>query len=391
MPDKQVNLDPPRLTLNEEGANAMLPLDGLLVVTLEQAVAGPMCTVRLADAGARVIKIERPGGETARHYDSVARGTSAYFAWLNRGKESCEMNIKEAGDRALLERMVAKADVFVRNIAPGAAARLDLDAQELARKYPRLICVDIFGYDQGTDYAKRLAYDMLIQAESGICAVTGTADEPVKVGVSMADITTGQNAYSAVLEALIERGITGRGKAIEIAMFDGIADMMCVPLLHYDFAGRETPRMGLAHSVIAPYGKVRCSDGDVVIVCQQHNEWVRFCTGVLEMPDLVEDARFATNADRVANTPELFDIIAGVFGKLPRGEAIARLDAHRLPWANVSTVADLSKHPALRKISVETPGGDIEVTASPLRDDIASRPVPSLGAHTTAIRREFQP
>lgn len=367
----------------------MLPLDGLVVIALEQAVAGPMCSLRLADAGARVIKIERPGGETARHYDSVAKGTSAYFAWLNRGKESCELNIKEAEDRALLERMVARADVFVRNIAPGAAARLDLDARELVMKYPNLICVDIFGYGQDTDYAKRLAYDMLIQAESGICAVTGTEEDAVKVGVSMADITTGQNAYSAVLEALIERGITGRGKAIEIAMFDSMADMMCVPLLHYEYASRETPRMGLAHSVIAPYGKVRCSDGDVVIVCQQHNEWVRFCTGVLEMPELVEDARFASNADRVANTPELFGIINGVFQGLTRNNAIARLEAHRLPWANVSTLADLSSHPALRKVDIDTPGGNIGVTASPLRDEITQSPVPELGAHTAAIRREF--
>jgi len=375
--------------LTEQGESKVLPLDGLVVIALEQAVAGPMCSLRLADAGARVIKIERPGGETARHYDSVAKGTSAYFAWLNRGKESCELNIKEAEDRALLERMVARADVFVRNIAPGAAARLDLDARELVMKYPNLICVDIFGYGQDTDYAKRLAYDMLIQAESGICAVTGTEEDAVKVGVSMADITTGQNAYSAILEALIERGITGRGKAIEIAMFDSMADMMCVPLLHYEYASRETPRMGLAHSVIAPYGKVRCSDGDVVIVCQQHNEWVRFCTGVLEMPELVEDARFASNADRVANTPELFGIINGVFQGLTRNNAIARLEAHRLPWANVSTMVDLSSHPALRKIDIDIPGGSIGVTASPLRDEITQSPVPELGAHTAAIRREF--
>lgn len=367
----------------------MLPLNGLLVVSLEQAVAGPMCTVRLADAGARVIKIERHGGETARHYDSAVLGTSAYFAWLNRGKESAELNIKETQDRALLENMVAKADVFVRNIAPGAAARLGLDANTLVKKYPKLICVDIFGYDQNCSYAKRLAYDMLIQAESGICAVTGTPDEPVKVGVSMADITSGTTAYTAVLEALIERGITGKGRAIQISMFDAMADMMCVPLLHYDYMEHEAPRMGLAHSVIAPYGKFRCLDGDVVIVCQQHAEWVRFCEGVLQRPELVNDAKFASNADRVANTPALFAIIGSICETLARQELIGRLEANKLPWANVSSVSDLSTHPALRRIEIDTPGGKAKVTASPLRDDIKQGAVPCLGQHTASIRVEF--
>ena len=367
----------------------MLPLDGLLVISLEQAVAGPMCTMRLADAGARVIKVERAGGETARHYDKAVLGTSAYFTWLNRGKESAELDIKEEGDRALLEQMVAKADVFVRNIAPGAADRLGLGAKELVAKYPRLICIDIFGYGQDNSYAKRLAYDMLIQAESGICAVTGTPEEQVKVGVSMADITTGATAHTAILEALIERGITGKGKAIEIAMFDAIADMMCVPLLHYDYMGRETPRMGLAHSVIAPYGKFRCSDGDVVIVCQQHAEWVRFCEGVLERPELIEDPRFVSNADRVTNTPILFAIIAEFCKTQTRDALIARLEANKLPWANVSSLPDLSNHPALRRIEIDTPGGKAKVTASPLRDEIKQGAVPDVGEHTAQIRAEF--
>ncbi len=367
----------------------MLPLDGLLVIALEQAVAGPMCTLRLADAGARVIKIERHGGETARHYDKAVLGTSAYFAWLNRGKESAELNIKEDNDRALLERMVAKADVFVRNIAPGAADRLGLSAKELVAKYPRLICVDIFGYDQDSSYANRLAYDMLIQAESGICAVTGSPDEPVKVGVSMADITTGATAHAAILEALIERGITGKGKAIEISMFDAMADMMCVPLLHYEYMDREAPRMGLAHSVIAPYGKFSCSDGDVVIVCQQHAEWVRFCEGVLQRPDLVTDPRFASNADRVTNTPPLFAIIADLCKTLTRVALIARLEENKLPWANVSSLPDLSAHPALRRIEIDTPHGKAKVTASPLRDMIKQGAVPDMGEHTGQLRAEF--
>jgi len=367
----------------------MHPLDGLLVIALEQAVAGPMCTLRLADAGARVIKVERHGGETARHYDSAVLGTSAYFAWLNRGKESCELDIKETNDRAMLERMVAKADVFVRNIAPGAADRLGMNAKEMVAKYPRLICVDIFGYGQDSSYAKRLAYDMLIQAESGVCAVTGTPEAPVKVGVSMADITTGATAHTAILEALIERGITGKGKAIEISMFDAMADMMCVPLLHYNYMGRETPRMGLAHSIIAPYGKFSCSDGDVVIVCQQHAEWVRFCEGVLQRPDLVKDPRFATNTDRVTNTEALFEIITAHCQTLTRAALIASLEANKLPWANVSTVPDLSSHPALRQIEIDTPGGKAKVTASPLRDDIKQGPVPDVGEHNEQLRAEF--
>jgi len=367
----------------------MLPLDGLLVIALEQAVAGPVCTLRLADAGARVIKIERHGGETARHYDSAVLGTSAYFAWLNRGKESLELNIKEENDRAMLERMVAKADVFVRNIAPGAADRLGMSGAEMVEKYPRLICVDIFGYDQTSSYATRLAYDMLIQAESGICAVTGSPEEQVKVGVSMADITTGATAHTAILEALIERGITSKGKALAISMFDSMADMMCVPLLHYNYMDRETPRMGLAHSIIAPYGKVSCRDGEVVIVCQQHSEWVRFCEGVLQRPDLIEDPRFATNTDRVANTESLYTIIAARCQRLTRAELIALLEDKKLPWANVSSVPDLSVHPALRQIEIDTPGGKAMVTASPLRDDIKRGSVPDVGEHNNQLRAEF--
>jgi len=367
----------------------MQPLKGLLVIALEQAVAGPMCTQRLADAGARVIKIERVGGETARHYDAAVKGTSAYFAALNRGKESAELNIKEPGDRALLERMVARADVFVRNIAPGAAARLDLDARELVVKYPRLIVVDIFGYDQNSNYAKRLAYDMLVQAESGLCAVTGTPDQPVKVGCSVADLSTGANAHAAILEALLERAITGRGKVIEIAMFDVMAELMAVPLLHYDYAGRETRRVGLAHTVIAPYGKFSCKDGDVIMVCQQHSEWLRFCDGMLQMPELKDDPRFVSNTDRVANVDALSAIINDVCARLTRSEVIARLDAHKLPRANVSTLPDLSAHPALRRIEVDVPGDRAQLPASPLRDDIKPGPVPAMGEHTETLRREF--
>ncbi|MGE3371485.1 MAG: CaiB/BaiF CoA transferase family protein [Rhizobiaceae bacterium] len=367
----------------------MLPLDGLLVVSIEQAVAAPTCTLRLADAGARVIKIERAEGETARHYDKAVHGVSAYFAWLNRGKESTVLDIKDDADRALVERMVARADVFVQNLAPGATARLRLGAQELTARYPRLIAVDIVGYRQDSDYRDMRAYDMLVQAESGICAVTGTPDDPVKVGVSMADVATGMNAHAAVLEALVERQQTGRGRAIEIAMFDAMADMMNVPLLHHDYANRETPRTGLAHASIYPYGSFACRDGQIVVVIQNPAEWKRLCAGVLKRPELVEDPRFDSNPSRVRNRTELGAIIAGILAGMTRAEAISLLEGNSLAWSNVSTVADLSGHPALRRIKVELPDASAEIVGSPLRRAIKGGPVPALGAHTEAVRQEF--
>lgn len=367
----------------------MLPLEGLLVVAIEQAVAAPTCTVRLADAGARVIKIERAEGETARHYDAAVHGTSAYFAWLNRGKESVVLDIKDAADRALVERMVANADVFVQNLAPGAASRLGLGAKELVERFPRIIAVDIVGYRQDTSYRHMRAYDMLIQAESGICAVTGTSDTPVKVGVSLADVSTGMNAHAAILEALIERGMTGRGKAIEIAMFDAMADLMSVPLLHHVYGNRGTPRTGLAHASIFPYGRVSCRDGDVVIVVQNPGEWRRLCEGVLERPDLVEDERFADNPSRVRNRAELSSVLARIFSGLTKADAIGRLEKNALAWSSVSTVDDLACHPALARLALEVPGAGFDGVASPVRREVKGGPVPALGEHTDAIRAEF--
>lgn len=368
---------------------AGLPLDGLLVVAIEQAVAAPTCTLRLADAGARVVKIERAGGETARHYDDAVLGTSAYFAWLNRGKESVVLDVKAEADRALVERMVAGADVFVQNLAPGAAGRLGLDAAALVRRHPRLVAVDIVGYRQDSSARGMRAYDMLIQAESGLCAVTGTAAEPVKVGVSLADVATGMNAHAAILEALIERRETGRGQAIEIAMFDAMADMMSVPLLHYDYAGKATPRAGLAHASIYPYGAVACADGEIVVVVQNPAEWRRLCMGVLGRPDLVDDQRFRGNPQRVENRAALGAILADFFAGRSRREAVALLEGNALAWSNVSTVADLSRHPALRRMSVALPGGAFEAVGSPVRRAVKPGSVPALGADTDRIRREF--
>lgn len=367
----------------------MLALKGLLVIAIEQAVAAPMCTLRLADAGARVIKIERAEGETARHYDHAVHGTSAYFAWLNRGKESTVLDIKDDNDRALVERMVSQADVFVQNLAPGAASRLGLGSRELAGRFPRLIAVDIVGYRQDTSYRDMRAYDLLIQAESGICAVTGTADTPVKVGVSLADIATGMNAHASILEALIERAATGRGQPIEIAMFDAMADMMSVPLLHHVYADRHTPRAGLAHASIFPYGRVTCLDGDVVIVVQNPGEWGRLCNGVLEKPELIDDPRFADNPSRVQNREALGEILAGVFAGLSRVEAIRRLEASLLAWSSVSSIEELAAHPALSRLQLDVPGGSFDAVASPVRRHIKGGPVPALGEQTETIRREF--
>ena len=367
----------------------MRPLEGILVVALEQAVAAPICTLRLADAGARVVKIERPEGDLARHYDHAVKGTSAYFAWANRGKESCVLDIKQPDDLALLKRMIQRADVFIQNFAPGAASRLGLGAAELAARHPRLIAVDIVGYGQDTPYRAMRAYDMLIQAESGICAVTGTPETPSKVGVSIADTGAGMNAHAAVLEALIARGRDGKGRAIEIALFDGMADWMSVPLMHYEYQGQVTGRHGLSHASIYPYAPYRCRDGEVVIAIQNHGEWQRLCQGVLGKPGLVADPRFADNPARVGNREALAGEIGEVFARLSVSEAITRLEAEKIAWARVSTLQDLSRHPALRRMAVDIPGGDFQAVAPALHPHLKPGPVPALGQHTQSIRREF--
>ena len=366
------------------------PLGGLLVVALEQAVAAPMCTMRLADAGARVIKIEREEGDTARHYDKAVKGVSAYFAWLNRSKESIVLDLKGKDDLALAERMIAKADVFVQNLAPGATVRLDIGSRDLVRRYPRLIALDIVGYRQSTAAREKRAYDMLVQAESGLCSVTGTPEEAVKVGVSVGDIGTGMNAHAAILQALYERERTGRGQAIEIAMFDTLAEWMAVPFLHYDQGRRVTPRTGLSHASIFPYHVVECSDGGLVIVVQNPAEWRRFCAGVIQRPDLIADPRFADNPSRVINREALTAEIARIFAAQTRAEMVSRLEAHQLAWAQVSPVSDLVNHQALTRLEVDLGNGQsCSMPTSPmLRFEKAGR-VPGLDEQGEAIRRDF--
>jgi crotonobetainyl-CoA:carnitine CoA-transferase CaiB-like acyl-CoA transferase len=365
------------------------PLRDLLVVSLEQAVAAPLCTVRLADAGARVIKIEREDGDSARHYDGAVLGTSAYFAWLNRGKESVVLDLKARGGLDLLSSMLARADVFVQNLAPGACDRLGLGAEQLVVRHPRLIAVGISGYGGDTVYRDRRAYDMLVQAESGLCSVTGTEDTPSKVGVSVADICTGMNAHAAILEALLEREQSGRGRAISISMFDGMADWMAVPILHHDHLQRSTPRLGLRHASIYPYGTFSCRDGDVIVVVQNNGEWRRFCEGVIGRADLIDDERFRDNPARVRNRETLDGVVVDAFSRLDRREAIERLERQSLAWGNLASVAEAARHPALKRIRVRVPNGEFDCVAPPLHPDLDLRSVPELGEHTEAIRREF--
>ena len=370
-----------------------LPLSGILVVALEQAVAAPTCTVRLADAGARVIKIERREGDFARGYDAAAKGLSSYFVWLNRGKESVCLDIKKAEDKALLARMLAKADVFIQNLAPGAMARAGFGSEALRARHPRLITVDISGYGETGEYAQMKAYDLLVQAESGLCSVTGRPEGPGRVGVSACDIACGMNAHAAVLEALIARGITGKGTGIAVSLFDGMADWMNVPFLFYEGTGRAPERMGLAHPSICPYGAFATKDGALVLISiQNEREWVEFCTTFMQQPDLSQRAGFRVNVERVEHRAMVDAHVADTFAGLTREECAARLRAANTAFGFVNDLAGLASHPALRRLAVVTPNGVVDVAAPPARFSDGERtygPVPALGAHTEQARAEF--
>ena len=370
-----------------------MPLEGLLVVTLEQAVAAPYCSSRLADAGARVIKIERDEGDFARNYDHVANGESAYFVWLNRGKESICLNIKNPDDVALLNRMLEQADVFIQNLAPGAAARAGFDSAVLRERNPRLITVDISGYGDSGPYREMKAYDLLVQCETGLASITGAPEQPGRVGVSVCDIACGMYAHAGVLQALFERERSGRGKGLAVSLFDALADWMTVPLLHQDYAGEAPARVGLNHPSIAPYGAYACLGGDQVVISIQNNrEWRNLCEQVLQRPELVEDPLYRNNVDRCANRPALDVQINGVFASLDRAELVDRLFEARIAFGSVNSVADLSRHQQLRRQTVATPSGPVELVAPPviLADgDSSLRPVPALGEHTDRLRKEF--
>ena len=369
------------------------PLKGILVLSLEQAVAAPFCSSRLADAGARVIKIERAEGDFARGYDSVVHGESAYFVWLNRGKESLVLNIKDKEDMALLKRILCRADIFIQNLAPGATARLGLGSEELRDQLPRLITVDISGYGEEGPYADMKAYDLLVQAESGLSSVTGRAEGPGRVGVSACDISCGMYSYMAVLEALIDRDRTGQGGAIKTSLFEGMADWMNVPLLTYDYAGSIPPRVGLNHPSIAPYGSYPTSDGsEILISIQNEREFERFASEVLESPEMPKDDKFHNNEARCSNRDKLDKVIISSFTNMDRLELTKRLRKSQIAFGEINDVASLSRHPALRRVEVDSPTGKVLMAAPPATINGLERhlgPVPSIGEHTEKIREEF--
>ncbi len=376
----------------------MRALEGITVVTLEHAIAAPFCTRQLADLGARVIKVERPGvGDFARAYDGRVRGLASHFVWSNRSKESLTLDVKHPEAAAILSKLLAKADVLVQNLAPGAAARLGLSYEALAPAHPKLVVCDISGYGADGPYRDKKAYDLLIQSESGFVSITGSPDEPAKAGCSIADIAAGMYAYTNILAALIERGRTGRGKGIDVSMLESMVEWMSYPL-YYAFDGAEPPpRAGAAHATIYPYGPFPTGDGKTVMLGQQNErEWQVFCAKVLGKPDLATDARFASNAKRTASREALRKLIVAEFAGLSAEQVVARLDDAQIANARVNTMSDVWEHPQLkarkRWVQVDTPAGPIPALLPPGVPDAASTrmdAVPALGGHTNAILAEL--
>ncbi len=366
-------------------------LDGLLVVSMDQAVAAPYCALMLADAGARVIKVERHEGDFARGYDKGADGKSVFFSWLNRGKESICLNINDAADEQLLRSMLSRADVFLHNLAPGALARRGFTGSALREKNPGLITCEINGYGVAGEWAKKKAYDALVQAESGICAVNGTEEQPSRVGVSICDIASGQTAFASILRALIQRGRTGEGIDISIAMFDVMADYMNFPLLAYRYLGGASRRMGLTHPLIAPYGAYTVRGGDQILISiQSDREWRNFCDAILARPELGTDSRFVNNTERVKHREEMDQIINAVFGEHDIDAMVKRLDAASIANGRLSSVENLSDHALIRNLVADYGGTPVSMADLPVKTDSA-RPthVPLLDEHGTAIRSEF--
>ncbi|CBL44954.1 l-carnitine dehydratase/bile acid-inducible protein F [gamma proteobacterium HdN1] len=346
-------------------------LKGITVVALEQAVAAPYVSGRLARMGATVIKIERPEGDFARYYDSAVAGQSSYFVWLNAGKQSLVLDIKKPEDAKRLHALIAGADIFIQNLAPGAASRAGFDSLALRRSYPSLITCDISGYgedDEGAAGAKRKAYDLLVQAESGLASITGSPEAPGRVGVSVCDVGAGMHALIGVLEALYERTHTGIGKGVKVSLFDGMADWMTVPLLLHDYAASAPSRVGLAHPGIAPYGVFASSDGaQVLLSIQNAREWRSLCENILLRPDWVTDENYSTNEARVRNRHNVDSEVQRCLGKMPRAQLIQRLQNADIAFGEINSVSQLSEHPNLRRISVDSPGGELTIVASPIR------------------------
>ncbi|MEZ5911021.1 MAG: CaiB/BaiF CoA-transferase family protein [Paracoccaceae bacterium] len=372
----------------------MRPLSGLLVVAVEQAVAAPLCTARLAAAGARVIKIERPEGDFARGYDRAAGGDSSYFAWINQGKESVVADFREPRDRALLETLFSRADVVVQNLAPGALERAGFSTATLRARHPRLITCDISGYGEAPELAGKKAYDLLVQAEAGLVAISGGPGEMGRIGVSICDIGAGITAHAAVLEALIARGVSGTGSGVAVSLFDVAAEWMTVPLVHAETGDGAPTRQGLSHPSIAPYGAFATQEGALTVLSvQNEREWVRLCADVLGRSDMARDARYVSNNARVAHRDALEGDMATVIGTMSAADFRQRLSQAGIAFGAISSVADLGQHPALRRHVVRaSTGTHLHLPAHPVRSGApvaGPARVPRLGEHTEAVRREF--
>ncbi|HEU5469354.1 MAG TPA: CaiB/BaiF CoA-transferase family protein [Actinophytocola sp.] len=376
----------------------MLPLDGMLVVSIEQAVSAPLATRQLADLGARVIKVERPdGGDFARGYDTSVRGMASHFVWLNRSKESVTLDLKSPAGRAVLDRLVARADVFVQNLAPGAAARLGYDAPTLAGRYPRLVAVDLSGYGGTGPYRDKRAYDLLVQSEGGLVSVTGTPDDPVKTGIPTADIAAGMYIFSGVLAALLRRERGGTGTALEITMFDSTVEWMGHQVQHALHTGEQPRRMGLSHTVIAPYNRYPAKGGEQVLIgVQNDREWRRLAADLIGRPELGTDPRYATNVARTANRDEVDALVAAATATRPAGELIELLDRAGVANARLNELPDVVDHPQLsardRWREVDSPVGPLRTLLPPVvfdADPPRLGPVPALGEHTGAVLAEL--
>ena len=370
------------------------PLDGITVVALEQAVAAPFATRQLADLGARVIKIERPGvGDFARDYDQTVKGQSAYFVWLNRSKESLTLDVKHARAAEILKRLIGNADVFIQNLAPGAAGRLGLDAVTLLAKHPRLIVCDVSGYGDSGPYAHKKAYDLLVQSEAGVLSVTGTPETQTKVGISIVDISAGMYAYSGILTALYQREKTGKGTRVDVTMFESLAEWMSHPLNYTHFGGKPPQRSGPDHATIVPYGRFKCGDGAYVMLgIQNEREWAKFCAGVLGMPGLATDDKYNNNTKRTSRRAEVVALIEEVFSRMKAEEVVTRLDAADIANARINTPQEVWDHPQLkardRWREVGSPAGPLPVLLPPVTmPEFEARldPIPAIGEHTNCI------
>lgn len=368
-------------------------LEGILVVSVEQALAAPYASSRLADAGARVIKVERPEGDFARGYDNLVHGESAYFVWLNRGKESICLDLKNTADSAVLAQMIADADVFIQNLAPGVIERMGFAPDKLRAKNERLITCSISGYGDEGPYRDLKAYDLLVQAESGLSSITGNEHGAARVGVSVCDIAAGMTAYQAILQALFAREKSGSGRHIAVSLYHALADWMNVPYLQYAYGGKIPACAGLNHATIAPYGAYACGDGKAVLISiQNEREWAALCSEVLGDKTLAADPRFSSNTNRVANRPALDGVINKVFGEASREAIIEKLECARVAYGRVSSLEDVARHPQNRYIEVDTPSGPVRCLAPGAMFDgalPAFGPVPSLGEHSARLRAEF--